>query len=59
MRCVICAAPPPWCVQDKFFVHPAMTVLYEPRSPLRKLLGIREFDPNELISLVRVGGGRV
>lgn len=41
--------------QDKYFVHPAMTVLHEPRSALRELLSIREFDPKEVIYLVKVG----
>lgn len=35
-------------LQGKFFVHPSLTVLHEPRSPLRKLLHIREFDPQEV-----------
>lgn len=44
-------------LQGKYFVHPSLSALYEPHSQLRKLLRIREFDPQEVILLVRVSAG--
>jgi hypothetical protein len=41
-------------LQGKFFVHPSLGALHEPHSQLRRLLRIREFDPQEVICLVRV-----
>lgn len=46
-------------LQGKYFVHPSLTALYEPHSQLRRLLRIREFDPQEVICLVRVSGSGV
>lgn len=40
-------------LQGKYFVHPSLSSLCEPRSELRRLLRIREFDPQEVICLVR------
>lgn len=54
--CVGCAVAVA-ALQNKYFVHPSMTVLHEPRSALRKLLSIRDFDPKEVICLVRVRAG--
>ena len=44
-------------LQGKFFVHPSLAVLHDPRSELRKLLHIREFDPQEVRTGCVFGGG--
>jgi hypothetical protein len=46
-------------LQGKYFVHPSLAALYEPHSQLRRLLRIREFDPQEVICLVRVSACHV
>eukprot|EP00775_Hariotina_reticulata_P013386 gene13386-13513_t len=39
-------------LQGKHFVHPQLTALHQSRQ-LRRLLGVREFDPAELVNLIK------